>query len=168
MHHPASPSTDPAPGCASGCQGGEAPAGGPSRRTVLRGAAATCVAGAGAVGLAACGPGSGSGSGDSARSAPSGPVDLGPASEVPVGGGVVHREDRIVVTQPAKGEYKAFSAVCTHAGCVVDAVADGLIQCPCHGSRFRVADGSVADGPAPTGLPAVALKVQDGKLIAGA
>ncbi|WP_377268932.1 Rieske (2Fe-2S) protein [Peterkaempfera sp. SMS 1(5)a] len=135
---------------------------GPSRRTVLRGAAAAGAVGAGALGLAGCG------SGGSARTAPSGPVDLGPAADVPVGGGTVHRDDRIVVTQPAKGEFKAFSAVCTHAGCVVDGVVGDLIECPCHGSRFRIADGSVADGPAPTALAAVPVTVRDGRLIAGA
>ncbi|MCD0483099.1 Rieske (2Fe-2S) protein [Streptacidiphilus sp. ASG 303] len=125
----------------------------------MRGAAA---AGAGALGLAACSP-----SGGSSAPASAGPVDLGDAAAVPVGGGVVHRDDRIVVTQPAKGEFKAFSARCTHAGCIVDKVADGLIQCPCHGSRFRIADGSVADGPAPRPLPAVPVAVRGGRLVAG-
>ncbi|WP_055591002.1 Rieske (2Fe-2S) protein [Peterkaempfera griseoplana] len=136
---------------------------GPSRRTVLRGAAAAGAVGAGALGLSACGAGGGP-----SRTAPGGPVDLGPASDVPVGGGTVHRDQRIVVTQPAKGEFKAFSAVCTHAGCVVDGVVGDLIECPCHGSRFRIADGSVAAGPAPTALPAVQVTLRDGRLIAGA
>ncbi|MFJ6216549.1 Rieske (2Fe-2S) protein [Streptomyces sp. NPDC092296] len=154
MQHPRSAQPEPTDAC-GGC-----PTGGPSRRTVLRGAAAAGVAGAATLGLAACGPGGGSAKG------PSGPVEL-PAAEVPVGGGVVHRDDKIVVTQPAKGSFKAFSAVCTHAGCVVDTVADGLIQCPCHGSRFRIADGSVADGPAPGALPALPVRVRGGTLVVG-
>ncbi|AXI79908.1 Rieske (2Fe-2S) protein [Peterkaempfera bronchialis] len=173
MHHPQSghPETAPetAPARDTACDTARDTAPGsaadsapcPARRTVLRGAAVAGVAGAAALGLAACG---------SARprtSVPRGPIDLGSPTEVPVGGGVVHREDRLVVTQPTKGEFRAFSAVCPHAGCVVDQVADGLIQCPCHGSHFRVADGSVVEGPAPTALAEVPVRVEDGKLIAG-
>jgi Rieske Fe-S protein len=88
----------------------------------------------------------------------------GRAAAVPVGGGAVYREKKIVVTQPTAGQYKAFSAVCTHAGCVVDNVANGQIQCPCHGSRFAIADGSVQDGPAPKPLPEYKVAVQGGNL----
>jgi Rieske Fe-S protein len=73
---------------------------------------------------------------------------LGKAAEVPVGGGKIFADQKIVVTQPAKGEFKAFSAVCTHQGCTVDEIKDGTIDCPCHGSKFKIADASVADGPA--------------------
>jgi Rieske Fe-S protein len=73
---------------------------------------------------------------------------LGKAADVPVGGGKVFADQKIVVTQPAKGEFKAFSAVCTHQGCTVDEIKDGTIDCPCHGSKFKIADASVADGPA--------------------
>ncbi|WP_030212704.1 Rieske (2Fe-2S) protein [Streptomyces bikiniensis] len=79
---------------------------------------------------------------------------LARTSEIPVGGGTVFREEKVVVTQPTAGEFKAFSAVCTHQGCLVDKVADGTIDCPCHGSKFRVADGSVVTGPATRPLPA--------------
>ncbi|KJK59090.1 hypothetical protein UK12_06535 [Saccharothrix sp. ST-888] len=95
---------------------------------------------------------------------PAGPVAVGPAADVPVGGGTVYREKKIVVTQPTAGQYKAFSAVCTHAGCVVDKVANGQIQCPCHSSRFAVADGAVQDGPAPSPLPEYKVTVQGGSL----
>ncbi|MFI9122003.1 Rieske 2Fe-2S domain-containing protein [Streptomyces bikiniensis] len=79
---------------------------------------------------------------------------LARTSEIPVGGGTVFREEKVVVTQPTAGEFKAFSAVCTHQGCLVNKVADGTIDCPCHGSKFRVADGSVVTGPATRPLPA--------------
>ncbi|MEV0454086.1 Rieske (2Fe-2S) protein [Catellatospora methionotrophica] len=69
-------------------------------------------------------------------------------AKVPVGGGVVLDGERLVVTQPQEGVFKAFSAVCTHQGCIVSSVNDGVIECGCHGSRFRAADGSVAGGPA--------------------
>ncbi|MDQ1679806.1 MAG: hypothetical protein QOI42_665 [Frankiaceae bacterium] len=41
----------------------------------------------------------------------------------------------------------AHSAVCTHQGCTVDAAAAPTLKCPCHGSQFRAADGSVVNGP---------------------
>ena len=72
-------------------------------------------------------------------------------AEVPVGSGVI--VDEIVVTQPSAGEFKGFSAICTHKGCTVDEVADGTINCPCHGSKFNL-DGSVANGPATKPLDA--------------
>ncbi|MEV4611997.1 Rieske (2Fe-2S) protein [Kitasatospora sp. NPDC049258] len=135
----------------------ESPA--PSRRTLLC-CAAALAAGGGTVALAGCS----SASSDGAKGGSSAPVELGAATEVPVGGGKVYREQKIVVTQPEAGQFKAFSAKCTHAGCVVDQVKGGQILCPCHGSKFAIADGAVADGPAPTPLPAYAVTVQDGKL----
>ncbi|MGW3039423.1 Rieske (2Fe-2S) protein [Kitasatospora sp. NPDC001159] len=131
-----------------------------SRRTLLCGAAAALAVG-GTVAVTGCS--SSSGSSDSS-SAPKGPVDLGPASAIPEGGGKVFREQKIVVTQPTAGQYKAFSAKCTHAGCIVDQVKKEQIQCPCHGSRFGIADGAVQDGPAPSPLPAYTVTVEGGNL----
>ncbi len=74
------------------------------------------------------------------------------ASDVPEGGGTILEQQKLVVTQPEPGEYKAFSAVCTHQQCLVAQVKDGEILCPCHFSRFSIDDGSVVDGPAPTSL----------------
>ena len=89
---------------------------------------------------------------------------LGMASAVPVGGGMVYTDAKVVVTQPSKGEYKAFSAVCTHVGCLCNQVADGTINCPCHGSKFKITDGSVVAGPAPAPLPAKTVTVTGGKV----
>lgn len=83
---------------------------------------------------------------------------------VPVGGGVVLSDEEIVVTQPAAGEFKAFTAVCTHQGCLVGSVSDGSIHCPCHDSSFSVADGSVEGGPANGPLDEVAITVVDGEV----
>ncbi|MER6303330.1 Rieske (2Fe-2S) protein [Kitasatospora sp. NPDC001539] len=134
-----------------------------SRRTLLCGAAAVLAAG-GAVAVTGCSSSSGSSGSSGSGSTAKGPVDLGPASAVPEGGGTVFREQKIVVTQPTAGQYKAFSAKCTHAGCVVDQVKNAQIQCPCHGSRFGIADGAVQDGPAPTPLPAYTVTVEGGNL----
>ena len=106
----------------------------------------------------------GSGNG-SARSGGQMGTVLGMASEVPVGGGKVYTAAKVVVTQPSKGQFKAFSAVCTHVGCVCNQVADGTINCPCHGAKFKITDGSVVAGPAPAPLPAAKVTVSGGKLL---
>jgi Rieske Fe-S protein len=72
-----------------------------------------------------------------------------------------------VVTQPTKGEFKGFSAVCTHQGCTVNEVAGGTINCPCHGSKFDVTDGSVTAGPAPKPLEYKSVKVEGGQIRLG-
>jgi Rieske Fe-S protein len=90
---------------------------------------------------------------------------LGMASAVPLGGGMIYTAAKVVVTQPTKGVYKAFSAVCTHVGCVCNVVADGTINCPCHGSKFKITDGSVVTGPAPSPLPGKTITVTDGKIL---
>ncbi|MFJ2935528.1 Rieske (2Fe-2S) protein [Streptomyces sp. NPDC087219] len=90
--------------------------------------------------------------------APSGNA-LARTADIPVGGGKVFAAEKVVVTQPTPGEFKAFSAVCTHQGCLVNKVADGTIDCPCHGSKFRVTDAAVVAGPAPRPLPAEQITV---------
>ncbi|MEU3317276.1 Rieske (2Fe-2S) protein [Streptomyces sp. NPDC006662] len=137
-----------------------------ARRTVLKGAAALAGAvGAGAA-LTACSAG-GEGGGAGGPAVPKEPVELGAATEVPVGGAKLFREHKLVVSCPAEGQYKAFSAQCTHAGCVLDKIDKGEGNCPCHGSRFDVTTGKVLRGPASDPLPAVPVKAENGKLIAG-
>lgn len=84
-----------------------------------------------------------------------------------MGGGVVLDGEELVVTQPAAGEFQGYSAVCTHQGCLVTSVANGKIICPCHGSSYNVADGSVAGGPAPSPLSKVTLKVEGDQVVRG-
>jgi Rieske Fe-S protein len=85
-------------------------------------------------------------------------------ADVPVGSGVI--VDKVVVTQPTAGVFKGFSSACTHKGCTVDKIADGTIDCPCHGSKFNL-DGSVANGPATTPLEAQAVTVQGDSIVLG-
>ena len=92
-------------------------------------------------------------------------VALGPAGEIPVGGGMIFRAARVVVTQPTRGQYRAFSAICTHVGCIVNQVTSGTIDCPCHGSQFKITDGAVVAGPAPSPLPEKPIKIVDGKIV---
>ena len=147
------------------------------RRQVITAAAGLAAAGA----LSACGPGTPAAptadpaAAPTAAPTPGPPVadptaagsagtKLGPAADVPVGGGTVYESLEVVVTQPEAGRFEGLSAVCTHTGCIVDKVADGLIQCPCHGSRYRL-DGTVAGGPAPRALPARPVTVVDGSIV---
>ena len=81
-----------------------------------------------------------------AAKAPKGPSVA--AAKVPVGGGVILDDADYVITQPEKGSYKAFTKICTHRQCKVMSVSDGTINCDCHGSKFDIADGSVANPPA--------------------
>ncbi|HEX5267922.1 MAG TPA: Rieske (2Fe-2S) protein [Acidimicrobiales bacterium] len=78
------------------------------------------------------------------------------------GSGVVVSDQNVVVTLASDSTVHAFSATCTHQGCTVDAVQNGVITCPCHGSRFDARTGAVLTGPAPRPLPAVAVVVRNG------
>lgn len=103
-----------------------------------------------------------------APSAPSGsgsPPALASTSDIPVGGGAVFADQDIVITQPLAGEFRAFSATCTHQGCAVGDVSDGTINCPCHGTRFGIDDGAVVDGPADTPLPARDIEVTGEEIV---
>ncbi|AXK34449.1 Rieske (2Fe-2S) protein [Streptomyces armeniacus] len=136
-----------------------------SRRTVLAAAGTVPLA----TTLAACGDsedsgGTGDTGADGGEKSPgageSKGKELGSASEIPEGGGKIFKSEKVVVTQPSAGEYKAFSAVCTHKGCVVSSVSDGSIGCACHGSKFDAKDGAVTQGPATKALPEVNVTVE--------
>jgi nitrite reductase/ring-hydroxylating ferredoxin subunit len=75
-------------------------------------------------------------------------------ADVPVGSGVVLADSEVVITQPTKGDFKAFTAICTHQGCTVIDVTD-TINCPCHFSEFSIEDGSNVAGPSGTAAGSV-------------
>jgi Rieske Fe-S protein len=139
------------------------------RQRVIRGAGVVMAAGA----LAACSKTeekpsataeSATSSADSAPAmiaAPGGDA-IAKTADVPVGSGVI--VDEVVITQPAAGEFKGFSSKCTHKGCAVNKVADGTIDCPCHGSKFNL-DGTVAKGPATEPLETKAIAVQGDSIV---
>ncbi|MDM4719502.1 Rieske (2Fe-2S) protein [Micromonospora sp. WMMA1363] len=89
---------------------------------------------------------------------------LARTADIPVGGGAILADAKLVITQPQAGTFRGFSAICTHQGCSVAEVSSGTINCPCHGSRFSVADGSVARGPARRSLDPLDLVVEDGNI----
>ncbi|MFF3752230.1 Rieske (2Fe-2S) protein [Streptomyces sp. NPDC002018] len=137
---------------------------GPSapRRTVLKGVALAGVAGAG---MAACSTESKLGHAEDPT--PTAAVELGAARDIPVGGAKLYREQRLVVSCPARGEYRAFSAQCTHAGCLLEKLEGTVGDCPCHGSKFDVTTGRAIQGPATVPLPEVPITAEGGRLIAG-
>jgi Rieske Fe-S protein len=95
-------------------------------------------------------------------SADPGKPPLAQLADIPAGGGVILKEQNVVLTKDASGKVSAFSAICTHQGCVVTGVGGGTIDCPCHGSRFDAATGERVAGPAQSPLPPVAVEQRDG------
>jgi Rieske Fe-S protein len=87
---------------------------------------------------------------------------LAKTADVAVGSGVIVGD--VVITQPSSGVFHGFSTTCTHAGCAVTEVRGGTINCPCHGSRFKL-DGSVANGPATRPLEAKTVAVQGDSIV---
>jgi Rieske Fe-S protein len=150
-----------------------------SRRTVLACAGAACaavlagcskynsntggIAGGQPAQASSSSPAAPAGSGSGAAAA--GPAALASTADIPVGGGKILAAKKIVITQPKSGEFHGFSAVCTHAGCIVGTVSGGTINCPCHGSRFSITNGSVVNGPAASPLPPVGIKVQGTSIV---
>jgi Rieske Fe-S protein len=117
--------------------------------------------------IAACGGSSDSGGDSGSGSGGGAGSTLASTSDIPVGGGKVFANDKIVVTQPKSGEFRAFSAVCTHRGCTVGAVDGGTINCPCHGSKYSISDAAVVAGPATKPLAEKSVKVQGNKIVMG-
>lgn len=98
-----------------------------------------------------------------------GEIRLGLASEVLVGSGQKFMIDdtlTVLVTQPKAGDYRGFSATCTHSGCIVTGVRDGEIACGCHGARFDVESGAVLAGPARTALGRIPIELRGEELYA--
>ena len=155
----------------------------PSRRALLAGAGVTCAAmltgcttndasnggsTPAAGGTATSAGGSASATGESAATGSALPAGaLAATSQVPDGGGKIIDGKNIVITQPRSGSFRAFTAICTHEGCIVSSVSNGTINCPCHGSKFSIKDGSVVHGPAPSPLAAIAIKVEGTSIFQG-
>lgn len=130
------------------------------RRTVLRAAALAPAAG---LGLTACS----TDKKGSNRSAPTAPVELGEADEVPVGGSKLYRDQNVVVSRIKDDQYTAYSTICTHAQCPINRLDGHKLICPCHGSQFDATNGKVLHEPATVPLKKLSVKVEKGKIIAG-
>ncbi|MFH0517825.1 Rieske (2Fe-2S) protein [Streptomyces sp. M41] len=148
------------------------PVPGPSRRTVV---AAVGAAGL-AVALSACGSddeasgpsteqGAGGGAateaggGSSSGAGAGGGAALAKTADIPEGGGKVFSDEKVVVSQPAAGDFKAFSTICTHQKCPMTDLKEDTLSCACHGSQFSILDGSVKKGPATQPLEAKQVSV---------
>ncbi|WP_034620393.1 Rieske (2Fe-2S) protein [Cellulomonas sp. URHE0023] len=152
-----------------------------SRREVLEGAGVLVVAGVvGFAGFQAVAPAEGTGpsaypgttddqgddngGGDDSSGPGSAQARLAPLSDVPDGGGLVVTDQKVVITRTGS-DVHAFTAVCTHQGCLVRDVRGGAIHCPCHGSAFDATTGAVVQGPATAPLDAVDVVVRDGEVV---
>jgi Rieske Fe-S protein len=134
-----------------------------SRRTVLLGVG---VLGAATVTATVAGCGASGSGGSPVASSTASYANLAQSADIPVGGGKIFAKQLVVVTQPTAGDFKAFSAVCTHMGCTVGAINGGLIMCPCHGSEYSITDGSVkrAAEPGQQPLPTRTVTVTNGEI----
>ena len=84
-------------------------------------------------------------------------VPMGGAKKVILGGSAL-----LLVRTPQS--IKAFSAICTHLGCVVDwNSSKSEIVCPCHAGVFDL-EGRVVSGPPPRPLPTYPVNVVNGKI----
>ncbi|GAA3874889.1 hypothetical protein GCM10022243_44770 [Saccharothrix violaceirubra] len=147
-----------------------------SRRRMLCGVLAALAVPAG---LAACsdspttssGPGTTPGTTTKAGDATTKPTAAGGSgivalADVPDGGGVVVESDgRPLVLVRSGDTVKAFDATCPHQLQKVAPPVGDVITCPAHGSRFKATDGSRIDGPTPSGLDAVPVKVAAGQVV---
>ncbi|AVH59375.1 MULTISPECIES: Rieske (2Fe-2S) protein [Streptomyces] len=130
-----------------------------SRRTVLRGAALTPVAG---LALTACAGGEGAGPARLTE-----PVELGAESEIAKGSAKLYRDKNVVVSRAENGSLKAFSSICTHAGCAINKLEGTTLTCPCHASEFDATTGEVLQAPATVPLKELSVETKDGKIVAG-
>jgi cytochrome b6-f complex iron-sulfur subunit len=72
-----------------------------------------------------------------------------------------------VLVKKRNGDLVAFSAVCTHLGCIVQWEKNKQeFLCPCHGGLYT-ADGTVISGPPPKPLPKLPLTVANGTITIG-
>jgi nitrite reductase/ring-hydroxylating ferredoxin subunit len=71
-----------------------------------------------------------------------------------------------VVLVKQSGEIHALSDTCVHAGCSLSGgeIIDDAIVCPCHGSTYRLQDGSVIHGPATMPEPYFDVRVRNGSV----
>ena|SRR5690349_8479325 len=110
--------------------------------------------GSGSAGSAQASNGSPAGGG-AGSNLPAGAVRLGPGKRLPAGQAATYSDPSDgspdILIRDEAGDLKAFSAVCTHAGCTVG-YEGSTIVCPCHGGEYSAETGEVLAGPPPAGL----------------
>jgi len=129
-----------------------------------RGVIASAVGVSAIAALSACSPEVSNLTSTPAPEAPStaAPVAVAKTSDIPIGSGKKFDVEGvpILITQPRAGEFRGFSAVCTHAGFVMSNMANSEIKCDNHGAVYSADDGSVLSGPAPRALGKVTVTVE--------
>ena len=92
----------------------------------------------------------------------SGKVPAGTTADIPLGKGkVVAMGSKPVIVVNTEQGVRAFSAICTHLGCIVAYDdANSVIACPCHAGKFNPQTGAVVAGPPPAPLPPVTVSVE--------
>lgn len=135
-----------------------------SRRSLLSGAAVTAVAGVAGYAVAANSDAAGTRDSTAAANGEGAAGDAGTrlaaVADIPDGSGLILSDPGVVLSLDDAGAVVAFSAICTHQGCTVNAIEDRLIVCPCHLSRFDLGTGAPVSGPAQSALPPVAVEVR--------
>jgi Rieske Fe-S protein len=104
-----------------------------------------------------------------ASAAPGGSSEaIAKLADIPVGGSIAATlaGAPILISQPEAGTVVAFSAICTHQGCIV-APGEAEFACPCHASRFTLSDGAVRGGPAQRPLDKVQVSIEGDSVVAG-
>ncbi len=98
-----------------------------------------------------------------------GRVLVGTTTDIPFGmGKVVQLGSKPVIVINTPQGITAFSAICTHLGCIVDWDAERqLILCPCHDGLFNPQTGAVIAGPPPAPLPPVPVSLEDEEIYLG-
>ena len=129
-----------------------------------RGVIASAVGVSAVAALSACSPEVSELTSTPAPGAPStaAPVAVAKTTDIPIGSGKKFDVEGIpiLITQPRAGEFRGFSAVCTHAGFVMTNMANSEIKCDNHGAVYSADDGSVLSGPAPRALGKVTVTVE--------
>ncbi len=105
-----------------------------------------------------------------ARGSQGGRTPVGAVSDFPLNSGTVTpvNDEPVIVVNTEAGGIKAYSAICTHLGCIVYwHESRGVIQCPCHDGRFNPLNGAVISGPPPRALPPYEFEIVDGQVYVG-
>lgn len=92
-----------------------------------------------------------------------GRAQVGTLADFPAGQGKVApvNDKPVIIVNTQQGGLKAFSAICTHLGCITEwDERRQIILCPCHDGRFNPINGDVISGPPPSPLPEMLVAVE--------
>jgi cytochrome b6-f complex iron-sulfur subunit len=75
-------------------------------------------------------------------------------------------KDPVILVHTLSGQFRAFSARCTHLGCIVQFHPEGdpHFACNCHGSQFDINGKNIA-GPAPAPLTPLRVRIEESSVL---